>query len=1282
MNIEDLIASNPFPGLRSFKRDEADRFFGREQQIDDLVTMLNTSPLIAVSGESGCGKSSLVLAGLLHRLEENRLVHGEATEWRPVVLRPGNSPILNLAEKLVIQLGSTTSNDEYRVASLAGRLRLGGLALVEIIRLARLEPNVRILLIVDQFEEIFRFKRMTDPEEAAAFVKLILNAANDRNSPVNVILTLRTDQLGRCADFRDLPQAISRGQYLVPKLTREQRKEVIIKPIEMRRFKVAPRLVQRILNDVSDDYDDLPVMQHVMTRTWQKWTENCQGNREIDLEDYEKAGTADRALSNHADEAYDSLIGLSDVVERVFRVLTERTDEAIGIRRPLNFIQLCAVVGYNEVIVRQVIERFRQPDTAFLMPSPDIDLNSNPVIDISHESLIRQWQKLCQWVIKEAEACSELKRLVDAAHQYYQDPDNANLWRGRVLERALDWNSREHPNPAWINLYFEKEDGVVLLKSVETFITESKQASDSERSRSQRLLRVLRSLAVIIVMVSIGAVYNAITMQKKTKSRQLVNESLLELDLNPARSARLALAAIELDPDNSRAEYALRQSLSLQEIVYTEHIIPFDEPISDARITKDKSRLVVASGKSIQILDTQNYEKLGNGYVRDKKVRSAWLILNNKFLVTWTEDGQAQIQHVDDDSMTPLSCQGDKNFIYSFAISHDEHHIVAGCYEGEIAVWNVQDTGVTRLQSLTENRIISPTTITALNFSAEDQYIASGDAAGEITIWKLGVAGPWICLEQEDLDNDVSSSRVINSIAFHPTDSKLLATASDNHTAIVWQLNLNSKGCSGEKEKEKPTSWKLKHDRPVKKLQFTPRKNDNIPLMTVSDKRVFFWSNEERKEERKHNDWVTDAGVSPDDGEFVVSASSDGTARIWLTRSGTPIAILRGHRDEVTRAFFTSKDQIVTTSLDASLRIWRFHPSKLTLLAAEENRWLLSAAFDPEGQKIALCGEKNARGKHCGIVSLSNDSQMKEFDSATFDAVANASWSADNRFLVGLKHNHGLFSNVEAIFWDTQTGEVIDSTRLGKISSAKFNVQTNELFTADYDGRISVWDADSFLEDNSKPKLQFPEKFVFYNAVASPDGRWIAAIKGDEIALLDRNAPEAEARKLTDHKGSVVTAKFSHDGQWLVTASRDRTARIWYINQDQAKPDICKELTGHTAALSSAAFNPSGTQVVTSSADNTIRVWDTQHCHELTTLNWHSDSVNEVQFSPDGQSILSASDDGTAILGRCETCNQTLAELRQRVSREAKLPDDELEELQNEIKLLDFKLPFNIGIGK
>ena len=265
----DLIALNPYPGLRPFDTSDADRFFGRRQQIAELVARLDEVPFIAVAGTSGCGKSSLVRAGLL-----NALAHPTPPDrqpaWRSAVMRPGNRPIANLAECLQPLVSPADPADAARINALYGRLSLGGLALADEVCRTVDGTVTRLLIVVEQFEEIFRYQRMSSADEASAFVKLLLNAAVDPAAAISVVVTLRSETLGLCADFRDLPEAINRGLYLVPKLTREQRKDAIVKPAELRGAAVAPRLVQRLLNDVSDSFDDLPVMQHVLARTWRR----------------------------------------------------------------------------------------------------------------------------------------------------------------------------------------------------------------------------------------------------------------------------------------------------------------------------------------------------------------------------------------------------------------------------------------------------------------------------------------------------------------------------------------------------------------------------------------------------------------------------------------------------------------------------------------------------------------------------------------------------------------------------------------------------------------------------------------------------------------------------------------------------------------------------------------------------------------------------------------------------------------------------------------------------
>lgn len=302
---------SPYPGLRPFEPEESHLFFGRDQQIADLADRLERNHLVAVVGVSGCGKSSLVRAGLIPALERGRI--STRFSWRLVLVKPGDNPFERLAGGLAKQ-GLDASH-----------LRRSSYGLVEVAR--QLPPNHTLLVIVDQFEELFRYKdRIRQRDDAQSqrelasatsdFVQLIL-AGSSRES-IYFVLTMRSDYLGYCAEFRGLPEALNDSQYLVPRLTREQRKEAIEGPLG--RTSIEASLVQRMLNDAGEEPGRLPVLQHALKRTWNQWhSDDPERKRGIQHQDYEKVGGVRRALDRHANE----LLEQADrrIAETVFKRL-------------------------------------------------------------------------------------------------------------------------------------------------------------------------------------------------------------------------------------------------------------------------------------------------------------------------------------------------------------------------------------------------------------------------------------------------------------------------------------------------------------------------------------------------------------------------------------------------------------------------------------------------------------------------------------------------------------------------------------------------------------------------------------------------------------------------------------------------------------------------------------------------------------------------------------------------------------------------------------------------
>ena len=215
--------SKPFPGLRPFQLEESHLFFGREEQTGQLLERLGHTRFLAVVGASGSGKSSLVRAGLLPQLYGGTMVK-TSVNWEIAIMRPGGDPITNLARCLVdSDIFEDHSGDQVQL--LRTMLSRSGLGLLEAYRQSEIEPGTNLLILVDQFEEIFRFRQSGSKasEEAADFIELILEASWHEELPIYVILTMRSDFLGDCAEFKNLAEAVNEGEYLIPRLNRRQR---------------------------------------------------------------------------------------------------------------------------------------------------------------------------------------------------------------------------------------------------------------------------------------------------------------------------------------------------------------------------------------------------------------------------------------------------------------------------------------------------------------------------------------------------------------------------------------------------------------------------------------------------------------------------------------------------------------------------------------------------------------------------------------------------------------------------------------------------------------------------------------------------------------------------------------------------------------------------------------------------------------------------------------------------------------------------------------------------
>jgi len=553
---DTVIGFNPFPGLRPFSIDDAHLFFGREEQVDEILLKLEKNRSVAVIGYSGSGKSSLMYCGLIPVLYGGFMTE-TGPNWKIIVTRPGKSPIENLtldAIDFLIKEGRIHPDDKHIHKAIIGSvLKSGNNGLIELTRYLQSHHSENIFFFIDQFEELFRFKDLGGEEnvnEASGFVNLILTAVAQREVPSFIALSMRSDFIGECASFPGLTQMVNDSNYLVPQMSREQKRMAIVGPVSVGGGRITERLVKSLLSDIGDNQDQLPILQHALMRTWDYWVSNREPSEAIDIRHYNAIGRISQALSLHANEAYDELTPKEkEISEILFKAITEKNAENLEMRRPGKISQIAELAQASDQQVIEVIEKFRKPGRSFLMPGTGVTLIGDSIIELSHESLMRIWTRLSTWVEEEFESAMMYKRISDAAAMY--QIGKTNLWRPPDLQLALNWQKKQKPTRTWAQRYdIAFERAIVFLDTSRiTYEAELKNQEMLQR-RMLRRARVTNLILALLLLIATGFfIYGLFQQIKAEQQAQLAIEQK-----NLAEEA-----TIEANQQRLRAEDALSE---------------------------------------------------------------------------------------------------------------------------------------------------------------------------------------------------------------------------------------------------------------------------------------------------------------------------------------------------------------------------------------------------------------------------------------------------------------------------------------------------------------------------------------------------------------------------------------------------------------------------------------------------------------------------------------------------------------------------------------------------
>lgn len=458
------LPSQPFPGLRPFEKAEWPIFFGREIIVGEVVDQLIEKKFLVLHGDSGSGKSSLVRAGVMPRLERDH-ARGGAT-WRTASMLPRNAPLRNLAVALASLV--STPPDPGLVIELRRILNLGTKAALPLAAKLRRDENDFVCLLVDQFEEIFQFAATGGGADVQQFVDVLVGLQQTPAPGLHVILTMRSEFLGSCAHFDGLAETINKTQFLLPRMDSQALLRAIREPARLYGGTVERELAETIIADAGRKQDQLPLMQHAMMLLYHRavkvpyhkgWT--------LGIQAYRESGGVAQLLSDHAEAAIEQIKERSPnpkstarLVELVFKALTDVSADGHAIRRPRSIGELMAVTGAGKDELLAVIEPLCADGVSFLKIFGEKPYREDELVDISHEALIRNWHRLRAWTEDEAEDGAIYRRLLNLAEE--NRSDSSIIFGLREARDRDRWWKKVTPLQPWADRYSAGHEGITV----------------------------------------------------------------------------------------------------------------------------------------------------------------------------------------------------------------------------------------------------------------------------------------------------------------------------------------------------------------------------------------------------------------------------------------------------------------------------------------------------------------------------------------------------------------------------------------------------------------------------------------------------------------------------------------------------------------------------------------------------------------------------------------------------------------------------------------------------
>ena len=1172
LRVEGAEDLTPYPGLASFSEEDAEYFFGREAEVEQMWRKLEgPARLLAIAGPSGAGKTSFLRAGL---------VPNSPPGWTIIRCTPGNAPMNALAGALA----SETAGDPEAVKMLL-RFHEREVAVDIVSRWRRRHEHA--ILIVDQFEELFTLNPPEVQRQVASLLgQLVLEA------DIVVLLSLRDDYLFRCHQSESLRPSLADLTMLGPPEGPALRR-ALVQPATKCGYRFEDdELVEEMYAEVESERGALPMLAFAAARLWEK---RDRENGLLTRQAHKDIGGVGGALARHAEATIDRIgVERLPVVREIFRNLVT----AEGTRAVREWDELLSV--FSDSQGESPEEPLGALIGARLLTSYEVreeEEEPTRMVEIIHESLLANWPRLVGWQTQDADSARLRDELRQAARTWDEhDRSDDLLWTGSAYREFTVWRDR-YPGG---------------LSDVEEAFAEA-MMSLARRSQRRRRIAVGAAFGVLLAgLVVVGYFWQrSVREARRADAANLVSLGQLELESNPSASVAHAIASLELadgpgvrllalkalwkgptafvvsEDSSFGVEYSADGELIAQSIQgFTNHIrvtaqdgtsLLFDQ-------AHDSEEIEFSLSPSGEVLFSKDYAT-GSPYAVLWSAREGRRLAEARYdaedfvydQISWNPDRLIMLVvegdrgHVDaikfDGTIARLgSLEFDINGAHSrTAMDRQTGRWIGVVEAGEVSAIEIGEHSISELRHLGRH----DGTGIRVAFDPRGRFFASADGEGKIRLWDptgsspptvlqgpaaitdLGVVGGGSLLEAHFLDDGDLRSWVWSLRTEDPQKLRNVDYGRfTGYGGLGWDPAGDMVARSGPDEKIR--------------LRSMAAPADAEPLVLT------------------RGDVGIQRGLSFHPSKPWLATADGSTLVMWPLGRRYPV-VIRGHDEAVLSLAFDPEGRwIASGGVDMTVRMWPLDgeapPRGRVLMEGDEEKGyrdiVRGLAVSPDGEQLLVGSNGQA------VLVPLDGGPSKTLDGLPLSACL--TFSADGRFAAGV----GSGSTHAVCVWKVGTWEEVALLEPDKGLSF-----VNPHFLPD--GRVLISSPSGlWVSDPATGKNDLLFEGIVYQFSVGADGRRVAMVKQDEwgfggsgrVVILDLETGTTST--LESHGDVVWAVALDPTGVTIVTGDKDGAIRVGPVTGEE--PHV---LLGHEGRIWAVEVDPLGRWIASGGVDETVRLW-------------------------------------------------------------------------------------------